>query len=191
MDTTNDSGLSACNSLNLSLGYRGHLEFKSRKLTETEKIVKQLIPPQTYECRNGFSNKHLVEKLTTYEKIEVENLLLSYLHDANDLLIGETLALLNSKKSLPLLRMRLDRSQSPSERIIWARFINQIVGRDEEMKKVVLNEFRKVTDKYALISVFYDLASFNDDEIDGLILKFVDNKEYLLAYNAKRSLQIR
>ena len=37
-----------------------------------EHLLKELIPPSDYQHRNGFSNEHIILRLTENEKTEVE-----------------------------------------------------------------------------------------------------------------------
>ena len=112
-----------------------------------EQLLKELIPPSDYQHRNGFSNEHIVLSLSENEKTEVERNLIELLEKKEDVLIGETLTIMKSTDSLSTLRKRLDLSQSPTKKIIWASYINEIKSGDEEMKEIALSEFDKVSEK--------------------------------------------
>ena len=155
-----------------------------------EHLLKELIPPSDYQHRNGFSNEHIVLSLTENEKTEVERNLIEMLEKKEDDLIGETLTIMKSTDSLPTLRKRLNLSKSPTMKIIWASYINEIKSGDEEMKKIALTEFDNVTEKYSRIGVFYHLAGFCDSRINDKIRDFINHKDYLTAYNARTSLGI-
>ncbi len=155
-----------------------------------EHLLKELIPPSDYQHRNGFSNEHIVLSLSENEKTEVERNLIEMLEKKEDDLIGETLAIMKSTDSLPTLRKRLDLSQSPTMKIIWASYINEIKSGDEEMKEIALNEFDKVSEKYSQIGIFYHLAKFCDSRINDEIRNYINDKDYLTAYNARTSLGI-
>lgn len=159
-------------------------------MKDINQLLKEIIPPADYQHRNGFSNEHIILSLAEEEKIEVENNLIEMLEKSEDYLIGETLSIMKSKKSLPTLKKRLDSTKNSSSRIIWASFINEIKGGDEEMKNVALSEMDNVKDKYSLIFIFHYLSQFQDSRIKEKVLMYVNHKDYLIAYNARTSLGI-
>jgi hypothetical protein len=151
-------------------------------------ILKKLIPPADYQHRNGFSNESIILNLDESEKKEVEKQLISMLELNDDDLIGETLVIMKSISALPNLRIRLDLAKSPASRILWASYINELKGRDEEMIKIALLEFEKITEKYTRIGIFHCLSRFQDSRINEKIRKFINHEDYLTAYNARTSL---
>jgi len=153
-------------------------------------LLNELIPPSDYQHRNGFSNENIVHSLTDNEKNEVERNLIQMLDEKNDELIGETLTILKSTKSLPILRKRLDLAKRPLSKIIWASYINEIRSGDEEMKLIALKEMDNVTEKYSRTSMFYYLSQFSDSRINEKIQNFINHKDYLVAYNARTTLGI-
>jgi hypothetical protein len=159
-------------------------------MRDINQLLKEIIPPADYQHRNGFSNEHIILSLSESEKNEIEQQLIKMLEKNDDNLIGETLAIMRSINSLPVLRKRLSLSKRPSSRIIWASYINEINNGDEEMKQIVLNEFDNVSEKYSLISIFHYLSQFRDPRISEKIRNFINHKDYLIAYNARRCLGI-
>ena len=159
-------------------------------MNDINRILNDIIPPNDYQNRNGFGNENILASLTDSERLEVEKRLIEMLKKNDDTLIGETLMILKSKNSLPTLRAKLERAKESSEKIIWASFINEINGGDDEMKNIALKEFDNVTEKYTLISMFNYLARFNDLRIKEKILSFTDDSDYLIAYNARTSIGI-
>jgi hypothetical protein len=155
-----------------------------------ENLLKELIPPSDYQHRNGFSNEHIVLSLTENEKTEVERNLIDMLEKKEDDLIGETLTIMKSTDSLPTLKKRLNLTKSPTMKIIWASYINEIKSGDDEMKEIALTEFDKVLEKYTRIGIFYHLAKFCDSRINDKIRNYINHKDYLTAYNARTSLGI-
>jgi len=153
-------------------------------------LLNELIPPSDYQHRNGFSNENIVHSLTDEEKPEVEQNLIQMLDKKDDELIGETLAIMKSTKSLPILQKRLECARNPTSKIFWASYINEINGGSEEMKLIALNETDNVTEKYSQIGIFHQLAKFNDTRINEKIRNFINHKDYLIAYNARVSLGI-
>jgi len=155
-----------------------------------DELLKEIIPPEDYQHRNGFGNEHIILSLSETEKIEVEKSLIEMLKKKDDTLIGETLAIMKSKNSLKALKERLESSKNSYVKIIWASFINEIKDGDEEMKNIALNEFENVTEKYSLISTFHHLARFQDSRIKEKIRSYINDKDYLIAYNSRTSLGI-
>ena len=153
-------------------------------------LLKEIIPPDDYQHRNGFSNEHIILSLTEKEKIEVEKNLIEMLEKNHDELIGETLTIMKSEKSLTNLKKRLDSTKDSASRIIWASFINDINDGDEEMKNIALNEIENVTEKYTLTLIFHYLSRFQDSRINEKVLAYINHKDYLIAYNARTSLGI-
>lgn len=165
-------------------------KLKKTEVRNIEHLLKELIPPSDYHNRNGFSNEHIVLSLTENEKTEIERNLIEMLEKKEDDLIGETLTIMKSTNSLPTLRKKLQLSQSPTMKIIWASYINEIKNGDEEMKEIALKEFDKVSEKYSQIGIFHHLAKFCDSRINDKIRNYINDKDYLTAYNARTSLGI-
>jgi hypothetical protein len=155
-----------------------------------DQLIEELIPPADYQHRNGFSNEHLVLNLSDEEKLEVERRLIEMLDIKDDELIGETLTVLKSTDSLESLSKRLNSTRRATSKIIWASYINEIKGGDEEMKGIALNEFDNVKEKYSRITIFQYLTRFQDSRINEKIKGYIDHKDYLTAYNARTSLGI-
>lgn len=153
-----------------------------------DEILSELIPPSDHQHRNGFSNEHLILKLSEKEKREVEKRLIEMLEKVEDPLIGETLVLLKSTDALTGLNKRLNSARSPALRIIWASYINEIKGGDKEMKDLVLIEFNKVRNKHVRISMFHYLSSFLDTDLNEKVRSYINHSDYLTAYNARRAL---
>ncbi len=154
-------------------------------MRDINQILKELIPPDNYQNRNGFSNEHLIQKLTDLEKKEVEKKLIQRLAKEDDTLIGESLVQLKSTDSLDNLKHRLKLSNNSSTKIIWASYINQINGGDKKMKAIALNELGNIKDKYLLVPIFHYLKTFNDKDINNKIKEFINHSDYLIAYNAR------
>ncbi|KAF2327388.1 hypothetical protein [Flavobacterium daemonense] len=159
-------------------------------MREIKQLLKEIIPPADYQHRNGFSNEHIILSLSEVEKVEVERNLIERLKKNDDILIGETLAIMKSENSLQALKKKLESTKRASTRIIWASYINEIKGGDEEMKNIALNEFGNVTEKYTLLSTFHYLSRLNDPRIKEKIRSYINHKDYLIAYNARTSIGI-
>jgi hypothetical protein len=56
-----------------------------------EKLINEIIPPDDYQHRNGFSDEHLIDKLNVEERKVIENELIKRLEKATDMLVVETL----------------------------------------------------------------------------------------------------
>lgn len=153
-----------------------------------KKLIHNIIPPNDYKHRNGFSNKKIIDGLTIKEKCFIEDALIDLLKKGNeDLLIVQTLAYLKSKKSLPYLYKRLKDVTDYSEDIILGSCIFYI-NRDSTMIDIVLENFRKIENKYCKINAFYDIRKFNEEKTNNEIKKYIENSDHLVAYNAKRAL---
>lgn len=157
-------------------------------MTDINKLIEEIIPPADYQHRNGFSNESIILSLSEQEKLEVEDRLIKMLSNSNDELIGETLVILKSKKALPILNDKLSKAKKPSLKIIWASYINEIEGGSDQMKNIAFEELKKVSGSYTLIEVFYYASRFNDSRINNEIRKFINHKDYLVAYNARKYL---
>lgn len=151
-------------------------------------LLNEIIPPSDYQHRNGFSNDHIIDSLNASEKTTVEIELIKLLEQSDDTLIGDTLAYMGSADSLPILQNKLNASQNPNSKILWANFIFRIKHGDNKMKDIAFDEFQKVSGKYNLIPLFHTLASFRDPRINDIIKGYQDDKDYLIAYNARTAL---
>lgn len=162
-----------------------------------KKIIDTIIPPSDYQYRNGFNNIPTIEKLTSDEKLQVEDYLINMLSDSKtksvDTLIVETLAYLKSKKSLPVLRSLFDYCNYEMCKLIIAASIYEICE-DKSMIDIAISSFRKMDDKsnsyykYNLISGFSYLVKFQNPEINKIIEEYLDHQDSLVSYNAKESL---
>lgn len=159
-------------------------------MRDINQLLKEIIPPSDYQHRNGFSSEHIILSLSEAEKVEVEQSLIEMLKKNDDILIGETLVIMKSENSLQALKRRLELTKNASSKIMWASFINEIKGGDEEMKNIALNEFENVTEKYTKILIFHYLSRFKDTRIKEKIKSYINDKDYLIAYNARTSIGI-
>ena len=150
--------------------------------------IKELIPPNDYEHRNGFSNEHLIDQLSKADKTAVETELLKMLESADDLLIGQTLAYLHSSKAIPLMESKLKKADDAVSRIHWAGWVDNLKEGEQDMKDVAFEEFKKLSDIYQLISAFPILVTFKDPRINERIKSYLDDPAYLVAYNARTAL---
>jgi len=155
---------------------------------DIEKMMREIIPPNERQHRESFSNIALVEKLTPTEKTEVENNLIEKLNepdDSIDFLIVETLAYLKSVKALPVLYNKLDNDyENKFTKLILAVSIFEI-NMDSNMINIAINSV-KTLDKWGLISAFYYLSKFHSPSTNAVIKKYVNHKDYLVSYNARR-----
>jgi hypothetical protein len=164
---------------------------------DIERLIGEIIPPSDYQYRNGFNNIPIINKLTDDEKKQVEDILVNKLSDkANkevDTLIVETLAYLKSRKSLPVLKDLLKHSSNEVVKLRIATSIFEI-NQDNDMVDIAINSFKKLDNNndpyyvYKLTSAFFYLIKFNKPEVNELIKKYINHKDFLLSYNAKRVL---
>lgn len=155
-----------------------------------DKLIEKIVPPSDHKHRNGFSSEPIILSLRDNEKIEVEKRLLEMMETSNDTFIGDALVILKSKDAVPLFYEKMKSETEPVGKIIWASYINEIQGYDDEIKNLVLEEFGKVNYKYSLIPAFHYVASFNDSDMNNCIRKYINNEDYLIACNARKALGI-
>jgi len=159
-------------------------------MRDIKHLISEIIPPQDYQHRNGFGNEQIIDSLSQVEKNEVEKELLKLLKNSSDMLIVDTLAYLKSDNALPLLKIKLSSTTSPTNKIYLARAIYGINTKEVEMKDIAFEAFQKITNEYQLIDVFYALSYFQDKRLNDLIQSFQNDKRYLVAYNARQVLGI-
>ena len=158
------------------------------KKMDINKIVSEIIPPDNFQHRNGFSNKHLIDNLSVKYKIEVENALINKLWEKSDMLIVETLGYMKSEKSLPVLYELLENINDGMAKIITAVAIFDI-NKDQKMVGEAKTSFKNIKDKYQLITAFHYLVKFQDSKISKLIMEYTTDPDYLISFNAKQVLE--
>lgn len=157
------------------------------------KIVSEIIPPDDYQHRNGFSNEHLIDMLSDEEKFKVETELVNMLHKKTDMLIVETLGYMKFEKALPVLYELLEISDEGMAKLILASSIYRI-NKDKKLVEVAISSFEELEKfkdayyVYRIVPTFYYLAKFQEPEIIKLIQKYTTNSDYLISYNAKQVL---
>ncbi len=164
-----------------------------------QELIDKVIPPRDLKHRNGFNNIPLIDKLEGQLKSELEEALTEKLADqsADDLdpLLIDTLGYMKSREVHAALLELLRRCSDNKMRIVLATAIFEICE-DEEVVPIAIDALRQINaikGPYRvsnLTSLFYYLAKFEVDEINELIDSFSDNEDILIAYNAKRALEI-
>ena len=161
---------------------------------DIEKLINNIIPPADYRHRNGFSNSDIIDQLNEHEKKLVEEILINkLLGQTDDTLIVETLAYLKSEKALSILYDFLERCSDPMAKIISATSIFEING-DTDMIDIAVASFRKLEDDknpyyiYILPFAFNYLIKFKSAKVNSIIEEYTNHKEYLISYNAKKTL---
>ncbi|MGF7079813.1 hypothetical protein [Mucilaginibacter sp. UYCu711] len=154
--------------------------------TSIAQLYANIIPPSDYSHRNGFSNQMIIDKLDVDSKKIIENLLIDELaNGSNDALIIETLSYLKSEKSLPLLYDLLETRPYPIYRLVVASFIYEI-KKEDSLIDIAIAECERITNKWDLINVFYYLSKFNNVKTNEVIGRYINDKDFLISYNAKR-----
>lgn len=159
----------------------------STKIEITE-LMSKIIPRDDYQHRNGFSNRHLIDKLSNSERSEVEAELIKILHEKNDMLVVETLGYMKSKKSLTTLYDLLRDLNDGMAKLITADAIFQI-NEDYNMIEEAKSAFMKLKDRYQIISAFYYLVKFSNSSTIELIKNYTIASDHLISYNAKKALE--
>lgn len=150
-------------------------------------IVSEIIPPDDYQHRNGFSNEQLIDKLNDEEIFKVEKELITMLRKKPDMLIVETLGYMKSEKAIPILYELMENLNNEMAKIITATSIFEI-NQDQKMIEKAKASFKTIKDKFQLISAFHYLVRLQDSEILKLIQNLTTNSDYLISYNAKQAL---
>ena len=162
-------------------------------MTDIEKLIKDIIPyPADHSHREGFTNEQILDTLNKEDKDLVEIALIDLLEkNPWDTFIVETLADMKSIKSLPTLRRLLIKCKHGFDMLSIATSIYEIC-QDKDMIPIVINEFTRFEKKIRIfrneniMAAFYYLSRFNDDHTNNPIGKYLDHKNYLISYNAKR-----
>ena len=160
---------------------------------DINKIISEIIPPDDYQHRNGFSNEHLIDKLSEDEKFKVETELINLLKKTPDMLIVDTLGYMKSERALPVLYELVEKAGEGMAKLILASSIYGI-NKNKELVEIAITSFRgleKPKDAYYIYSVipaFYYLAKFHEPEIEKLIEEYTKHSEYLISYKAKQAL---
>lgn len=160
---------------------------------DINKIISDIIPPDDYKHRNGFSNEKLIDKLSDDEIFKVETELIMMLQKKPDMLIVETLGYMKSEKSLPVLYELLKKSTEGMSKLILASSVYRI-NKDKELVEIAIASFKEIAEikdayyVYRIIPTFYYLVRFQESEITRLIEEYSKHPEYLISYNAKQVL---
>lgn len=151
-----------------------------------EQLFNNIIPPSDYKHRNGFSNAVIIDRLDAATRELIEDKLIDEISGgSNDALIVETLAYLKSDKSLPLLYELLETRPYPIYRLVMATFIYEI-NKDPNLIDIAIAESGNITNKWDLINIFYYLSKFNNVKTNEVIGNYINDKDFLISYNAKR-----
>ena len=156
--------------------------------------INKIIPPADRDHREGFSNEHLVNELTSEEKLELEDILIQMLSARKevDTLITETLAYLKSEKAIPEMIQASTRCDSEICRLsVYSSIF--VINEDSSLVELAVSCFKKIEKKilfrnYLLIDAFYYLSIYNTAKTSKLIEPYINHKDFLVSYNAKRSL---
>lgn len=158
-----------------------------------DRLVEQIIPPDGYSSRNGFSNSHIIDGLSESEKTLVEEELLRKLEFKTDILIVETLSYLGSEKAIPILSKILEDSAIPMEKLIIVISIYSI-NEDAKMAQLAISIAMEMLESninstIQAIPILSYLAKLNVPEVYELIEKYSTHTDFLVSYNAKKLLQ--
>lgn len=154
---------------------------------DIEVLINEIIPPDDYQHRNGFSNDHLINALNDKDKAKVEAQLIVMLQKKTDMLIVETLGDMKSENALPVLYELLNFAEDEMVKIIIATSIFKI-NQDQNIIEVGKISFKNLKKKYQLIPAFYYMVIFRDIEVSKLIEGYIKNPDELISFNAKQAL---
>ena len=148
----------------------------------------EIIPPNQTQYRREFYNTPIIDSLTADEKVEVEQGLIDMLYSMpSDILIVETLVYMKSTNAIPAMKNSLDKCKNQLQRIIIANSIFKI-GQDDKMIDIAMDAFKRLTNKWDLIFCFSYLGRFDSSKVNIAIEKYIDHRDFLVSYNAKRAL---
>ncbi len=154
-----------------------------------ENLLGRIIPPDDYLHRNGFTNNQLIDELSHQDRSQVEEALIEKLQRNEDLLIVETLAYMGSTRALPVLNKLLGTNSDPMKEIIVSSSIFRI-SNDSKMATIASGAFKRLTNSFSKIAAFQYLKTFHNPDVNSLIGEYVNDKDFLLAHNAKVALGI-
>lgn len=162
-----------------------------------DRLLNQVIPyPDNRENRDGFNNEELIDQLNSEAKdLLVYGLLEKLSEKPDDLLIVETLGYMKSKKAMEPLKRLLEESSNDYVKICIVSNLYKI-SPDQSLIDIAMNSFENIANlpmnyfnnRSTLINSFYCMVIFNNEKANSLIKTFFDNTDYLVSYNAKRSL---
>ncbi len=158
------------------------------KSVSIDALIAEIIPPNDYTHRNGFSNKHIIDILSDKERIVIEEALIEYLRKSDDILIVETLGYMRSYKALPILVNLLQKTSNAMRKIIIATSVFEI-DHNDKMALVCADAFSCLGDTFQKISAFYFLRKFENPITDSIIKENTEHPDYLISYNAKQALK--
>lgn len=173
---------------------------KVKEDTELYKKFEQIIPPPYYEYRHEFNNEPLIDDLNVNEKAELKSYLLTLLErSANDInqtapddLVLEALVYLDVKNACHTLYKFLENAKlKPLKKLFIASSIYQLIS-DDNMINVALQAYEEIKQKgwQVLIHSCYYLAKFKSEKTKAALIALTKHKDYLVAYNAKRSIEL-
>lgn len=165
----------------------------------SQRLIQEIIPPKDYKHRNGFNNVPILERLTRIEKEQLEVALIDMLvrgfETEIDILIVETLSYLQSQKSLPILKRLFDNCEDETIKLKIASSIFEISKNEKIVDEAIaiFNQIKNNDPKNPyyngwLIDALYQLSKFKNERTNGIIRQYINDKDYLIGYNAKRFL---
>lgn len=156
-------------------------------LMSIDKLIADIIPPDDFQHRNGFSNTHIIDKLNSQERELLEEVLINSLLNKVDMLVVETLAYMKSARSLPVFMDLLEQTSDTMCKIVVATSIFEI-NHDDRMIVICIDAFEHLSNIYQKISAFYYLQKFQNEATDAIIEEYTKHSDFLLSYNAKQAL---
>lgn len=158
-------------------------------------LLKEIIPPDDYQHREGFNNVPIIDSLTSEERGKVEYRLIALLAKKIDYLVIESLVHIKSRKAVSTLKTTLLKTQNPIDTLIIAWSIFAVTG-DNKMRDIALeasiaidnNYSKAINYKYNFIAMFDYMAKMHDARIDKIIKRYLSHKDILLSHNARHAL---
>lgn len=158
-----------------------------------DKLLSEIIPPNDHQHREGFCNRHIIDKLATQERRLVERSLIKLLSDRYDGLIIDTLVYMKSVACLPVLYRLLDVVSDKAGQIIIASSI-YVLNKDDRMVPIAARAWEKKEARggyyFQFAGVLFPyLRRFHDPTTDAVINRFLSSENMLLASAARSTLE--
>lgn len=146
---------------------------------------KEFLNANSWAQRKDGVPLYLLDNLTSEELKTAENELINAISLGDNWpIVG--LGHIKSKDALPVLNNILKKSKG-AMKVTIAHSIFQI-GQDVKMIEVVLDTMPGITNPYELVDILHYLPDFNDKRTIGLLQRYREHNDYLVAYNATRYL---
>jgi hypothetical protein len=154
-----------------------------------KELIKQIIPPKTRECREGFSNKMLIDQLSEDDRYNIKKELIALLiaSEDTDLLVVETLVYLRCQEALRYFHLMLSKNPSPITFFGLALAIYQL-SNDDNVINIMENKMLGLTEQYQIVTGLNYLAQIRDSRVVQILNRYANSDSTIVAGVAKSHL---